>query len=122
MNTDNKQRSCGISHIHWVRCGVAPYSWTEFVQIYLHVVSALRRLVVFYLLNYAMSFRPCDTTSYVYVHTAVYQAKQLQAKKRRSWHVCDTMRPFNILQYLMDSVCWQRQTAGLENQRRFSRF
>lgn len=47
MNTDNKQRSCGISHIHWVRCGVAPYSWTEFVQIYLHVVSALRRLVVF---------------------------------------------------------------------------
>lgn len=65
MNTDNKQRSCGISHIHWVRCGVAPYSWTEFVQIYLHVVSALRRLVVVFFVRAAQPLTFMSTLQYI---------------------------------------------------------
>lgn len=121
MNTDNKQRSCGISHIYRVRCGVAPYSWTEFAQIYLHVVSA-RRLVVFtFSIMQCLFVRAAQPLTFM--STLQYIKRNgFRQKKRRSWHVCDTMGPFNILQYLMDSVCWQRQTAGLENQRGFSRF
>lgn len=104
----------------WCECDISKSqnwlvhcSWPWFVQIHLHIVSARHHLDIFTpeLLSELWDvFAPCRMTSYINVLTVIYQTKQLQAKRRRDLGMfVDIMEPFIISEYLMDSVCWQRQ-------------